>query len=139
MTTVNQYAPTNGRWTDDHGRLTTAAQIWLRDLWMRTGGLSAFTPAELEALIAAAQAAADAAQADATTAQGEVDALELIVAALVEGHLIEDEGVAVAQRSALDFVGAGVTVTDGGTKTIVTIPGGGGGSLDDIIALEALL
>lgn len=138
MTTVNQYAPTNGRWTDDHGRLTTAAQIWLRDLWMRTGGLSALTPAELEALIAAAQAAADAAQADATTAQGEVDALELIVAALVEGHLIEDEGVAVAQRSALDFVGAGVTVTDGGTKTIVTIPGGGG-SLDDIIALEALL
>ena len=139
MTTVNQYAPTNGRWTDDHGRLTTAAQIWLRDLWMRTGGLSALTPAELEALIAAAQAAADAAQADATTAQGEVDALEIIVAALVEGHLIEDEGVAVAQRSALDFVGAGVTVTDGGTKTIVTIPGGGGGSLDDIIALEALL
>ena len=138
MTTVNQYAPTNGRWTDDHGRLTTAAQIWLRDLWMRTGGLSALTPAELEALIAAAQAAADAAQADATTAQGEVDALEIIVAALVEGHLIEDEGVAVAQRSALDFVGAGVTVTDGGTKTIVTIPGGGG-SLDDIIALEALL
>ena len=139
MTTVNQYAPTNGRWTDDHGRLTTAAQIWLRDLWMRTGGLSALTPAELEALIAAAQAAADAAQADATTAQGEVDALEILVAALVEGHLIEDEGVAVAQRSALDFVGAGVTVTDGGTKTIVTIPGGGGGSLDDIIALEALL
>lgn len=138
MTTVNQYAPTNGRWTDDHGRLTTAAQIWLRDLWLRTGGLSALAPAELEALIAAAQAAADAAQADATTAQGEVDALELIVAALVEGHLIEDEGVAVAQRSALNFVGAGVTVTDGGTETIVTIPGGGG-SLDDIIALEALL
>lgn len=56
MTTVNQYAPTNGRWTDDHGRLTTAAQIWLRDLWLRTGGLSALTPAELEALIAQAVA-----------------------------------------------------------------------------------
>lgn len=40
-----------------------------------------------------------------------------------------DEGVSVGQASVLDFVGAGVTVTDagGGVKT-VTIAGGGGGS-----------
>ena len=98
MTTVNQYAPTNGRWTDDHGRLTTAAQVWLRELWLRTGGTAAITA----------------------------------------GHLVQDEGVSVTQRATLNFVGSGVTVTDSGTKTTVTIPGGGG-SLDDIIALEALL
>lgn len=43
------------------------------------------------------------------------------------GHIIEDESVAVPQRAVLNFVGTGVTVTDGGTKTIVTIPGGSGG------------
>ena len=121
MTTVNQYAPTNGRWTDDHGRLTTAAQVWLRELWLRTGGTSALTPAELEALIAAAQA-------DADTAQSEVDALETVVAAITAGHLVQDEGVSVTQRATLNFVGSGVTVTDSGTKTTVTIPGGGGGT-----------
>lgn len=40
MTAINQYAPTNGRWVDSHGRLTAAAQIWLRELWLRTGGAS---------------------------------------------------------------------------------------------------
>lgn len=41
---------------------------------------------------------------------------------------VQDEGVSVTQRSTLDFAGAGVSVIDsGGTKTLVTIPGGGGG------------
>jgi hypothetical protein len=66
-----------------------------------------------------------------------VDALE----AQPAGHIIEDEGVALTQRDTLNFAGAGVTVTDTGTKTLVTIAGGGGGggSLDDILALQALL
>lgn len=38
---------------------------------------------------------------------------------------VEDEGIAITQRSVMDFVGAGVTVTDVGAKTTVTIPGGG--------------
>lgn len=61
--------------------------------------------------------------------------------ARLPGHSIEDEGVAIAQRSAMNFVGLGVTVTDFGGKTQVSIPGGGGGggSLDDIIALQALM
>lgn len=43
------------------------------------------------------------------------------------GHAIQDEGVAITQRPILNFAGAGVTVTDdAGTKTLVTIPGGGG-------------
>ena len=54
-------------------------------------------------------------------------------------HIIQDEGTPLAQRPAIDFVGIGVTVTDSPTKTIVTIPGGGGGSLDDIIALQVLM
>jgi hypothetical protein len=60
--------------------------------------------------------------------------------ARLPGHAIEDEGVAVTQRATINFVGLGVTVADVGGKTQVTIPGGsGGGSLDDIIALQVLL
>lgn len=39
---------------------------------------------------------------------------------------IEDEGVSLTQRTTMNFVGAGVTATDAGGKTVVTIPGGGG-------------
>jgi len=41
--------------------------------------------------------------------------------------IIQDEGTPLTQRSALNFVGAGVTVTDDAAngRTIVTIPGGG--------------
>lgn len=45
------------------------------------------------------------------------------------GHVIEDEGTPLTQRADLNFVGAGVTATDAGGKTVVTIPGGGGGSV----------
>jgi hypothetical protein len=38
---------------------------------------------------------------------------------------VEDEGVALAQRSTINFVGFGVTATDSGGKTVVTIPSGG--------------
>jgi hypothetical protein len=38
---------------------------------------------------------------------------------------VEDEGTALLQRSTINFVGAGVTATDSGSKTVVTIPGGG--------------
>ena len=44
------------------------------------------------------------------------------------GHTIEDEGTPLTQRTNLNFVGAGVTVTDdaGNDATVVTIDGGGG-------------
>lgn len=45
-----------------------------------------------------------------------------------DGHAIEYSGVPVTQRVTLNFVGAGVAVTDAGGKTVVTIAGGGGGS-----------
>lgn len=38
----------------------------------------------------------------------------------------EDDGVAISTYSILNFTGAGVTVSDGGTKTTVNIPGTGG-------------
>lgn len=41
------------------------------------------------------------------------------------GHTIEDEGVALTSRATLNFIGAGVTVTDTGSKTQVSIPQGG--------------
>lgn len=42
------------------------------------------------------------------------------------GQTIQDEGSTVTQRNVINFVGAGVTVTDSGGKTVVTIPGSGG-------------
>lgn len=41
---------------------------------------------------------------------------------------VQDEGVDLTRRTTIDFAGAGVTATDTGSKTLVTIPGGGGGS-----------
>ena len=46
------------------------------------------------------------------------------------GHVIEDEGTPLTQRANMNFVGAGVTVTDAGGKTVVTIPSGGAGVSD---------
>jgi hypothetical protein len=46
------------------------------------------------------------------------------------GHTIEDEGTPLAQQTNMNFVGAGVTVTDAGGKTVVTIPGGAAGAGD---------
>ena len=40
---------------------------------------------------------------------------------------VEDEGVPLIQRTTMNFAGAGVTATDSAGKTLVTIPGGGGG------------
>jgi hypothetical protein len=39
---------------------------------------------------------------------------------------VEDEGTPLTQRTNINFVGAGVTASDSGGKTIVTIPGGAG-------------
>lgn len=38
MTAVNQYAPMNSRLVDEQGRATAAFQIWMREIWLRTGG-----------------------------------------------------------------------------------------------------
>lgn len=40
-------------------------------------------------------------------------------------HIIEDEGSPLPQRDTINFVGPGVTVTDAGSKTVVTITSGG--------------
>lgn len=42
---------------------------------------------------------------------------------------VEDEGTPLAQRSTINFAGAGVTAADTGGVTVVTIPGGGSGSV----------
>lgn len=44
-------------------------------------------------------------------------------------HAIENDGSPVANRPVMNFTGAGVSVTDLGGKTVVDIPGGGGGPL----------
>lgn len=43
------------------------------------------------------------------------------------GHVIQDEGVSLTQRTKLNFIGAGVVATDnaGADSTDITIPGGG--------------
>lgn len=53
------------------------------------------------------------------------------------GHTIQDEGTPLTARTNLNFVGAGVTVTDGGAgpnSTIVTIPGGSGSGITRVIS-----
>lgn len=58
------------------------------------------------------------------------------------GHTIQDEGDNLAQRTNLNFVGDGVTVTDDSANnaTVVTIPGGGGsGTSLTVTAGEDLL
>ncbi len=56
---------------------------------------------------------------------GEMD--EALTEALLlerDGHIIQDEGVDLAQMPRLNFTGAGVTVANSGGKSVVTIPGG---------------
>ncbi len=53
------------------------------------------------------------------------------------GHIIEDEGTPLTQRDTLNFVGAGVAVTDVGGKTTVTIGGGGTTTWGDIVGTLA--
>jgi len=57
------------------------------------------------------------------------------------GHIIEDEGVPLAQQPALNFLGAGVVAADAPGKTNVTIPGGGGsgGGLWELLAESSLV
>lgn len=115
--------------TAPDGRIAIAGNVppsmeyvrWFADLARRVGGVEAASNTELAALAAAAQAAADAAQADA-------DAALLAIAALIEGHEIEDEGAALPQRAILNFTGAGVTVSDVAGKTVVSVAGGAGAS-----------
>ncbi|HEY8741647.1 MAG TPA: hypothetical protein VIU62_00995, partial [Chloroflexota bacterium] len=47
---------------------------------------------------------------------------------------VEDEGTPLAQRSTVNFVGAGVSAADSGGVTTVTISGGtgGGGSISAV-------
>ena len=54
------------------------------------------------------------------------------------GHVIKDEaGAGLTARTNLNFTGAGVTATDnaGTDSTDVTIPGGGGGTLDTLFPI----
>lgn len=44
---------------------------------------------------------------------------------------VEDEGVPLPQRTTLNFVGGGVTVTDAGGETVVTIPGAAASAVGD--------
>lgn len=54
-------------------------------------------------------------------------------------HVIEDEGTPLTQRTNLNFVGAGVTVTDdpGNDATVVTILGGGSGGTNTEVPTPA--
>jgi hypothetical protein len=61
-----------------------------------------------------------------TTANGRVGGITYVYVSgawtpLSGGHTIEDEGVAVAQRETLNYVGGGVVVTDSAGKTTVTV------------------
>ncbi len=52
------------------------------------------------------------------------------------GHIIEDEGTPLPQQPNLNFVGAGVVASDSGGKSVVTIPGSGGGGPQTIKPID---
>jgi hypothetical protein len=57
---------------------------------------------------------------------------QLTIASTGSGYsTVQDEGSGLTARSTIDFVGAGVTATDSGGKTVVTIPGGSGFDVTD--------
>ena len=91
--------------TDARGNISREWQIFLAGLYERAGGADSLTITEVIA---------------------QLEALELVVAAIDAGHVIEDEGIALPQRESLNFTGSGVTVTDAGGKTVVSVSGGGG-------------
>ncbi len=45
-------------------------------------------------------------------------------------NLVQDEGISLTARTTLNFAGAGVTATDSGGTTLITIPGGGGATIN---------
>lgn len=97
--------------------LTQPWHIWFLDLG-RNLGIEVSDTALLEARLA--------------IAEGDINGLQAAVAALIEGHSIEDEGTPVTQRAVLNFTGAGVSVSDVGGKTTVNIPSGGGATWTEI-------
>ncbi len=61
-----------------------------------------------------------------TTADGRIGGITYVYVSgawtpLSGGHTIEDEGVALAQRETMNFVGNGIVVTDSAGKTTVTV------------------
>lgn len=54
--------------------------------------------------------------------------------ASVDGHVVKDEGVALPQRASIDFVGAGVTVTNEAGGTQVAIPGATATGVQSVVA-----
>ncbi len=56
------------------------------------------------------------------------EAGEVISSAGGGGHTIEGDGGSLPQRAVLRFAGPGVSLSDSGGKTVVTVSGGDGGS-----------
>lgn len=107
------------------------------------------TDAGTASVAAASVAYAGSTNLSATNVEAALDELDAEKAAADHthgtggsAHTIEDEGVALTQRAVLNFVGAGVTVSDDATagETVVSIPGGGSGaSFAPIITLGAAI
>lgn len=87
-----------------------------------TGGNNATLPQAVASTSAGLLSGTDKAKLDGVAANAEAN------------PTIEDEGVALTKRPTLDFQGAGVSVTDDAVnnQTVVTIPGGGGGSAIEV-------
>lgn len=108
--TVLSFTPPRSALTDSRGFVSRDWQLFLAGLFERVGGSNSMTLTELVA----------------------------VVDAITRGHVIEDEGVSLPQRAVMNFAGPGVTVTDDGTKTLVTVTGGGGGGGGHVIEDEGI-
>lgn len=143
MTETARDLLTPGLWNVILNTTADEFQVWDGAAWRRVDGMDAATVKTLYESNSDTNALTDALKAKldflTITQAVDLDTLESNVTtnnAKASGHTIQDEGSGLAQETVLDFQGAGVTVTAGSGKTIVTIPGGSGSF--DATAQDAL-
>jgi hypothetical protein len=110
--------------------ITGGSVVGITDLLVTDGGLNSST-VPLAGQIPMGTGGASYAPAHITPGTGISivnGASSITISSTASGHTVQEEGSSLTNRTNLNFVGANVTVTDGGAgpdSTIVTISGGG--------------
>jgi hypothetical protein len=110
----------------------TKSMVGLGNVDNTADSAKTFTASQISDFNSAARAQTEAeliAGSNVTITPGSTGATRTLTIAATAGSggyaTVQDEGVNVTTRTTLNFVGSGVTATDSGSVTTVTIPGGG--------------